>query len=159
MLAEGTVPMYYQGVKYNIPVVGAAARWVLPLVGSADVPCLLSSAPCKPAPSRLCRAPPPQAIWLPERYPLAAPMAYVVPTPDMVIKPRHSFVDASGAPWGCLLWMLEQEGIEGVARVGWRLPVGLRLTSSLSLPSQAWCTLPTLGSGSTPPPTCGRWPR
>lgn len=38
LLAEGTVPMYYQGVKYNIPV----------------------------------------ALWLPERYPLQAPMAYVV---------------------------------------------------------------------------------
>ena len=48
--------MYYQGVKYNIPV----------------------------------------ALWLPERYPLAAPMAYVVPTADMVIKPRHSYVDPSG---------------------------------------------------------------
>lgn len=57
LLAEGTLPMYYQAHKYNIPV----------------------------------------AIWLPEQYPLAAPMAYVVPTPDMVIKPRHSFVDASGA--------------------------------------------------------------
>lgn len=56
LLAEGTVPMYYQGVKYNIPV----------------------------------------AIWLPERYPLAPPLVYVVPTPDMVIKPRHTFVDASG---------------------------------------------------------------
>ncbi len=50
--------MYYQGVKYNIPV----------------------------------------AIWLPEQYPLAAPLVYVVPTPDMVIKPRHSFVDPSGTP-------------------------------------------------------------
>ena len=57
LLAEGTVPMYYQGVKYNIPV----------------------------------------AIWLSEQYPLAAPLAYVVPTPDMIIKPRHSFVEASGA--------------------------------------------------------------
>ncbi|KAL4433713.1 hypothetical protein ABPG75_000154 [Micractinium tetrahymenae] len=56
LLAEGTVPMYYQGVKYNIPV----------------------------------------AVWLSERYPLAPPFVYVVPTPDMVIKPRHTFVDASG---------------------------------------------------------------
>lgn len=60
LLAEGTVPMYYQSVKYNIPV----------------------------------------AVWLPERYPLAPPLVYVVPTPDMVIKPRHSFVDASGGRWG-----------------------------------------------------------
>ncbi|GAB4822413.1 hypothetical protein N2152v2_009459 [Parachlorella kessleri] len=56
LVAEGTIPMYYQGVKYNIPV----------------------------------------ALWLPERYPLAAPLAYVVPTADMVIKPRHSYVDPSG---------------------------------------------------------------
>ena len=38
----------------------------------------------------------PVALWLPERYPVAPPMPYVVPTPDMLIKPRHSFVDASG---------------------------------------------------------------
>ena len=43
----------------------------------------------------------PVAVWLPERYPLAAPLVYVVPTPDMVIKPRHSFVDASGARPAC----------------------------------------------------------
>lgn len=39
----------------------------------------------------------PVQVWLPERYPLAAPIAWVVPTPDMMIKPRHSFVDGSGA--------------------------------------------------------------
>ena len=38
----------------------------------------------------------PVALWLPERYPEEAPMLYVVPTPDMIIKPRHSFVDSSG---------------------------------------------------------------
>ena len=38
----------------------------------------------------------PVAIWLTEQYPQQAPLAYVVPTPDMIIKPRHSFVDASG---------------------------------------------------------------
>jgi ESCRT-I complex subunit TSG101 len=38
----------------------------------------------------------PVAIWLPEGYPRGPPMMYVVPTPDMIIKPRHSFVDASG---------------------------------------------------------------
>jgi len=38
----------------------------------------------------------PVELWLPDRYPLEAPMLYVRPTPDMIIKPRHSFVDASG---------------------------------------------------------------
>ena len=57
LVAEGTVPMYYQGVKYNIPV----------------------------------------AAWLPEAYPLAPPLAYVVPTPNMVIKAHHAWVDPSGA--------------------------------------------------------------
>ena len=38
----------------------------------------------------------PVAIWLTEQYPQQAPLTYVVPTPDMIIKPRHSFVDASG---------------------------------------------------------------
>lgn len=56
LMADGTLPMYYQGVKYNIPV----------------------------------------SLWLPERYPHVAPIMYVVPTPDMIIKPRHAFVDASG---------------------------------------------------------------
>ncbi|KAK9861601.1 hypothetical protein WJX84_010622 [Apatococcus fuscideae] len=54
--AEGTLPMVYQGVKYNIPV----------------------------------------CVWLPEQFPWTAPILYVVPTPDMIIKPRHSFVDPSG---------------------------------------------------------------
>ena len=38
----------------------------------------------------------PVSLWLPERYPHVAPIMYVVPTPDMIIKPRHAFVDASG---------------------------------------------------------------
>lgn len=38
----------------------------------------------------------PVSLWLPERYPNVAPIMYVVPTPDMIIKPRHAFVDASG---------------------------------------------------------------
>ena len=36
------------------------------------------------------------AIWLPEGYPRSSPIVYVVPTPDMIIKPNHSFVDRSG---------------------------------------------------------------
>lgn len=75
LLAEGTVPMYYQGVKYNIPV----------------------------------------AVWLPERYPLAPPLVYVVPTPDMVIKPRHTFVDASG---GCREGGLRWRDAAGRCRSG-----------------------------------------
>lgn len=38
----------------------------------------------------------PVSIWLPERYPRQGPIVYVVPTPDMIIKPKHTFVDASG---------------------------------------------------------------
>eukprot|EP00897_Mesotaenium_endlicherianum_P001066 jgi/Mesen1/10960/ME000096S10543 len=53
---EGTIPMMYQGVKYNIPV----------------------------------------TAWLLEGFPRAAPLLYVNPTRDMLIKPRHAFVDASG---------------------------------------------------------------
>ena len=38
----------------------------------------------------------PVSIWLPEGYPRHPPIMYVLPTPDMIIKPHHSFVDASG---------------------------------------------------------------
>eukprot|EP00197_Chlamydomonas_leiostraca_P016157 CAMPEP_0202860114 /NCGR_PEP_ID=MMETSP1391-20130828/1960_1 /ASSEMBLY_ACC=CAM_ASM_000867 /TAXON_ID=1034604 /ORGANISM="Chlamydomonas leiostraca, Strain SAG 11-49" /LENGTH=642 /DNA_ID=CAMNT_0049539249 /DNA_START=110 /DNA_END=2038 /DNA_ORIENTATION=- len=54
--ADGTIPIHYQGNKYNIPVV----------------------------------------IWLPERYPYEAPLPYVVPTPNMVIKGGHPYVDRNG---------------------------------------------------------------
>ena len=54
--AEGTVPMYYQGVRYNIPV----------------------------------------TVFLLEAYPRAAPLVYVCPTPDMIVKPRHASVEPSG---------------------------------------------------------------
>ncbi|XP_024518557.1 protein ELC [Selaginella moellendorffii] len=54
--ADGTIPMYYQDVKYNIPV----------------------------------------TIWLTEPYPRKPPLVYVSPTRDMIIKPRHRLVDASG---------------------------------------------------------------
>eukprot|EP00884_Botryococcus_braunii_P007647 jgi/Botrbrau1/16884/Bobra.150_2s0100.2 len=56
LTANGTLPVYYQGVKYNLPI----------------------------------------ALWLPEKYPQMAPILYVVPTPDMIVKPRHSFVDPAG---------------------------------------------------------------
>ncbi|KAG0577799.1 hypothetical protein M758_5G175900 [Ceratodon purpureus] len=54
--AEGTIPIYYHSVKYNIPIV----------------------------------------IWLLETYPRQPPLVYVMPTRDMIIKPRHPNVDASG---------------------------------------------------------------
>jgi ESCRT-I complex subunit TSG101 len=54
--ADGTIPMYYQDVKYNIPI----------------------------------------TIWLLESYPRNAPLVYVTPTRDMIIKPRHPFVNPSG---------------------------------------------------------------
>eukprot|EP00878_Enallax_costatus_P014141 GHUV01014790.1.p1 GENE.GHUV01014790.1~~GHUV01014790.1.p1 ORF type:complete len:436 (+),score=163.77 GHUV01014790.1:629-1936(+) len=38
----------------------------------------------------------PIVVWLPERYPTQAPIVYVSPTPNMIIKTGHSFVDASG---------------------------------------------------------------
>lgn len=59
--------------------------------------CLTVSRRPSPPPLQSVKYNIPVAIWLPERYPLAGPLAYVVPTPDMVIKPRHTFVDASGA--------------------------------------------------------------
>lgn len=39
----------------------------------------------------------PVNIWLTENYPHGAPIVYVTPTPGMVIKPDHTFVDSSGA--------------------------------------------------------------
>jgi len=53
---EGTIPMFYQNVRYNVPV----------------------------------------TIFLLEAYPRSAPLVYVCPTPDMIVKPRHSSVDPSG---------------------------------------------------------------
>lgn len=72
--------MYYQGVKYNIPV----------------------------------------ALWLPERYPLVPPMMYVVPTPDMVIKPRHPFVDPNGLVGSPYLhnWSYPASNLASMAQVG-----------------------------------------
>lgn len=38
----------------------------------------------------------PILIWLPERYPTQAPLVYVTPTSNMIVKIGHSFVDPSG---------------------------------------------------------------
>ncbi|CAA2977073.1 protein ELC-like [Olea europaea var. sylvestris] len=54
--ADGTVPMLFQGVTYNIPV----------------------------------------AIWLLESYPRHAPLVFVNPTRDMIIKRPHPFVSPNG---------------------------------------------------------------
>ncbi|CAA2934524.1 protein ELC-like [Olea europaea var. sylvestris] len=54
--ADGTVPMLFQGVTYNIPV----------------------------------------AIWLMESYPRHAPLVFVNPTRDMIIKRPHAFVSPNG---------------------------------------------------------------
>ncbi|KAK6145385.1 hypothetical protein DH2020_022205 [Rehmannia glutinosa] len=54
--AEGTVPMSFQGVTYNIPVI----------------------------------------IWLMESYPRHAPLVFVNPTRDMIIKRPHPFVSPNG---------------------------------------------------------------
>ncbi|KAK6135874.1 hypothetical protein DH2020_030361 [Rehmannia glutinosa] len=54
--ADGTVPMLFQGVTYNIPVI----------------------------------------IWLMESYPHHAPLVFVNPTRDMVIKRPHPFVSPNG---------------------------------------------------------------
>jgi len=53
---EGTVPILFMQVKYNIPV----------------------------------------TLWISERYPQDPPIAYVTPTPHMVIKNGHKYVDKSG---------------------------------------------------------------
>ncbi|KAG6418585.1 hypothetical protein SASPL_120789 [Salvia splendens] len=54
--ADGTVPMSFQGVTYNIPVL----------------------------------------IWLMESYPRHAPLVFVNPTRDMIIKRPHPFVSPNG---------------------------------------------------------------
>jgi len=59
LATDGTIPIHYQSVKYNIPIV----------------------------------------MWLVENYPRSPPICYVNPTPDMVVKPKHPFVNGSGLIW------------------------------------------------------------
>lgn len=54
--ADGTIPMCYQDVMYNIPI----------------------------------------TMWLLESYPRNCPLVFVTPTRDMIIKPRHPYVNPSG---------------------------------------------------------------
>jgi len=56
LFLTGTIPIFYNGAQYNIPV----------------------------------------AIWVVETYPYSPPVAYVTPTSDMIIKPRHRHVDSGG---------------------------------------------------------------
>jgi ESCRT-I complex subunit TSG101 len=38
----------------------------------------------------------PVSVWITEAYPYECPAAYVTPTPDMIIKPKHRHVDSQG---------------------------------------------------------------
>jgi len=38
----------------------------------------------------------PVSIWVVDAYPHAPPVAYVTPTPDMIVKPKHRHVDSAG---------------------------------------------------------------
>lgn len=79
LMADGTVPMFYQSAKYNIPV----------------------------------------AIWLPEGYPVQPPIAYVVPTSDMIITPQHPYVDGSGLVTSPYLerWQYPDSNLRELAQV------------------------------------------
>lgn len=81
LMAEGTLPMYYQ---VCLELRHSCARFATNLFRK-----LL--APVQGAKYNI-----PVSLWLPETYPNVPPIMYVVPTPDMIIKPRHAFVDASG---------------------------------------------------------------
>ena len=86
-MAEGTLPMYYM-VRLSKEV----------LYRQLECNPGLNDPPCNPVfwPLQGVKYNIPVAVWLPERYPAVPPIMYVNPTPDMVIKTRHSFVDASG---------------------------------------------------------------
>lgn len=62
----------------------------------------------------------PVAVWLPEQFPLAPPIVYVVPTPDMMIKPGHSVVDPSGSVASLYLenWLYPGSNLRILAEVG-----------------------------------------
>ncbi len=204
LLAEGTVPMWYQvGWRAVWTGMHPASRrstrasqtattqnWLSQVhIEANDGVCCCSVALDifllnSRSTATLAVAPPPQsvkynipvAIWLPERYPLAGPLAYVVPTPDMVIKPRHTFVDASGVPQQCPPpGVCPRHGVHrflAACQYGGRFGVkllcraGVLHTLLAALPAkleifavQGWCTRRTLRSGSIPPPICASWHR
>ena len=99
----------------------------------------------------------PVSVWLPEGYPRYPPIMYVLPTPDMVIKPQHSFVDASGvvsSPYvrnwiypRCRLGVAEQPCSPCVHQAGitgkqMLLSAAVQLSEPVSsLHASVWCPL------------------
>ena len=90
LMADGTLPMYYQ-VRSFLDFLCVQASWhflehISTAAGMHYVLVDLQGVKYNI----------PVSIWLPEAYPRQQPIMYVVPTPDMIIKPHHSFVDPSG---------------------------------------------------------------
>ena len=79
-VAEGTLPMFYQA--RSLPLAG---RYIESCDAHLTVGALQG-----------VKYNIPIAVWLPEKYPRVPPIMYVVPTHDMMIKPRHTFVTPSG---------------------------------------------------------------
>lgn len=79
----------------------AAARWRAPHCPALRQPCSL----CPPTRAATSAHPQgakyniPIVVWLPDRFPVAPPLAYVTPTANMVVKQGHSYVDPSGLVW------------------------------------------------------------
>lgn len=82
-MAEGTLPMYY---SVRVPCKACFCRSLSGWCQSPDQICWGQGVKYNI----------PVQLWLSEHFPHRAPIVYVVPTSDMIIKPRHSFVDASG---------------------------------------------------------------
>jgi ESCRT-I complex subunit TSG101 len=94
LYADGTIPIDYSGVRYNIPV----------------------------------------KMYAPTDFPTAAPMCFVTPTSEMIIKPNHSIVDANGRV------------NLGVARYGRWDPRRSRLSDCAALMSRVFSGEPPLFS-------------
>lgn len=58
----------------------------------------------------------PVVVWLPEHYPQAPPLPYVVPSPNMTIKGGHPYVDGSGQVTTPSGWGPKGGGSEGGTR-------------------------------------------
>jgi hypothetical protein len=121
--ADGTVPIFYHGVKYNIPLkvseTSDAPRRVAPRRAAPEYHAGATSSSSLDHDERPPRKPPrhhsaadesnriesnriesnrtdPHQVYLPENFPATAPICYVHPTPSMIIKPGHTLVDGSG---------------------------------------------------------------
>lgn len=59
-------------------------------------------------------------VWLPEQFPLAAPIVYVEPTSEMMVKPGHPFVEPSGLVSSLYLdnWLFPGSSLRILAEVG-----------------------------------------